>query len=96
MSVDFDFSKHSKSLFSFKQRPSTSIGDNKYMSNDRLLEQLTVLKINGVSHKSIAENTGIPTSTFYYYVRNNRFPYTARKRIEEYIIKNYREILEDE
>lgn len=66
------------------------------MSNDRLLEQLTILKINGVSHKSIAENTGIPTSTFYYYVRNNRFPYTARKRIEEYIIKNYREILEDE
>lgn len=66
------------------------------MSNEILLEQLATLKMNGISHKSIAENTGIPTSTFYYYVRNNRFPYTARKRVEEYIIKEYREILEDE
>lgn len=82
-------------FFSFKQRPSILKGD-KYMSNDRLIEQLAILKINGISHKSIADNTGIPTSTFYYYVRNNRFPYTARKRVEEYIIKNYREILEDE
>ncbi len=96
MSVDFDFLKRSKSLFSFKQRPSISKGDSKYMSNDRLIEQLAILKLNGISHKSIADNTGIPTSTFYYYVRTNKFPYTARKRIEEYIIKNYREILEDE
>ena len=66
------------------------------MSNERLLEQLVILKLNGISHKSIAENTEIPTSTFYYYVRNNRFPYTARKRVEEYINKEYREILENE
>lgn len=66
------------------------------MNNERLIEQLNILKSNCISYKSIADNTGIPTSTFYYYLKNNRFPYNTRKRIEEYIIKEYREILEDE
>ena len=66
------------------------------MSNDKLIEQLQILKSNYISYKSIADNTDIPTSTFYYYLRRSSFPYNARKRIEEYINKEYREILEDE
>jgi len=66
------------------------------MSNEKLIEQLQILKNNCISYKYIADNTDIPTSTFYYYLKNNRFPYTARKRIEEFIIKEFREILEDE
>ena len=50
------------------------------MSNYRLIEQLTTLKINGISHKSIAENTGIPTSTIYEMVHG---PYVSRKDQEE-------------
>ena len=66
------------------------------MSNDKLIEQLQILKSNYISYKSIADNTDIPTSTFYYYLRRSNFPYNARKRIEEYINREYREILEDE
>ena len=66
------------------------------MNNERLVEQLQILKSNCISYKYIADNTNIPTSTFYYYLKHNRFPYSARKRIEEFINKEFKEILEDE
>lgn len=66
------------------------------MTNERVLNDLSILKENGISYKSISDAVNIPKSTFYYYLRVNKIPYTARKRIEEYIYTTYKEILENE
>lgn len=66
------------------------------MTNERLIKDLSILKENGISYKSISDAVNISNSTFYYYLRVNKIPYTARKRIEEYIYTTYKEILENE
>ena len=66
------------------------------MTNEKILNDLITLKQNGISYKSISSAIDMPKSTFYYYIRVNKIPYEARKRIEEYIYKEYREILENE
>lgn len=66
------------------------------MNNNKLMEQLYILKSNHISYKSIAEKTEIPLSTFYYYLKHCSFPYSARKRIEELINKEYKEVIDDE
>ncbi len=66
------------------------------MTNERIINNLIVLKENGISYSSIADALEIPRSTFYYYIRVNKIPYDARKRINEYIYKEYKEILNDE
>ncbi len=66
------------------------------MKNEQLIDSLVTLKNNGISYKYIAENSDIPTSSFYYYLRNNSFPYFARKQVTEFILKEFKEILEDE
>lgn len=66
------------------------------MKNEQFIEVLKQLKNEGVSYKQIAKDSNIPTSSFYYYVRNNRFPYTARKQVEEYILREYKELIDNE
>lgn len=66
------------------------------MTNERIINNLISLKQNGISYSSIADALEIPRSTFYYYIRVNKIPYDARKRINEYIYKEYKEILNDE
>lgn len=66
------------------------------MKNEQLIDSLVTLKNNGISYKYIAENSDIPTSSFYYYLRNNNFPYYTRKQVEEFILKEFKEILQDE
>lgn len=66
------------------------------MTNERILNNLITLKENGINYSSIADALEIPRSTFYYYIRVNKIPYDARKRINEYIYKEYKEILNDE
>lgn len=66
------------------------------MTNERIINNLIALKENGISYSSIADALEIPRSTFYYYIRVNKIPYDARKRINEYIYKEYKEILNDE
>ena len=65
------------------------------MKNKEFIEILKRLKEDeGISYKSIARSTGIAPSSFYHYVNNNMFPYTARKVVEEYILKEYKELIE--
>ena len=66
------------------------------MTNEKILNDLIILKQNGISYSSISDAVEIPRSTFYYYIRVNNIPYNARKRIKEYIYKEYKEILNDE
>lgn len=66
------------------------------MTNERIINDLITLKGNGISYKSISDAIDIPKSTFYYYIRINKIPYEVRKRVEEYIYKEYKEILENE
>lgn len=66
------------------------------MSNERFIEDLITLKANGINYSILADEAEMPRSTFYYYLKKNRFPYSARKRIEDVIYRDYKEILEDE
>ncbi len=66
------------------------------MTNEKIINDLCILKENGISYKSISDAIEMPKSTFYYYLRVNKIPYEARKRIAEYIYKEYKEILNDE
>ena len=66
------------------------------MTNEKILNDLIALKQNGISYSSIADELEIPRSTFYYYIRVNKIPYEARKRVKEYIYSEYKEILNDE
>ena len=66
------------------------------MDNNQLLESLEHLKSEGISYSYIANNCDIPKSTLYYYIKKQFFPYYARKKIEAFIIKEFKEILEDE
>ncbi len=73
--------------------PDITAGDY-IMKNEKFIEVLKQLKEEGISYKSLAQNSNIPTASFYYYLKNNRFPYTARKQIEAFILNEYREIIE--
>lgn len=66
------------------------------MNNEELIEAINTLKNEGVSHKEIYDNTDIPKSTFSYYLKNQKFPYKARKRIESYIREEFKELLKNE
>ena len=66
------------------------------MNNEELIEAINTLKEEGISHKEIYDNADIPKSTFSYYMKNQKFPYKARKRIEIYIKKEYEELLKYE
>ena len=64
------------------------------MKNDEFIEMIKILKDEGISYRSLAHNSNIPISSFYYYLKNNKFPYNARHQIEEYIFSNYKELIE--
>ena len=64
------------------------------MKNKQFIDLIKRLKYEGIAYKTLAQNSDIPTSSFYYYLKNNRFPYDTRKQIEEYIFNNYRELIE--
>ena len=66
------------------------------MNNEELFEAIKTLKNEGVSYKEIYDNSNIPKSTFFYYMKNQRFPYKARQRIEMYIKKEFKELLKYE
>lgn len=66
------------------------------MNNEELIEAINTLKNEGISYKEIGDNADIPKSTFAYYMKNQKFPYKARKRIESYIINEYKELLKYE
>lgn len=64
------------------------------MKNKEFIDMLRQLKKEGISYKSIARDTNIAPSSFYYYLNNNHFPYTARKTVEEYILSEYKELID--
>ncbi len=64
------------------------------MKNKQFIEIVKKLKDEGISYRSLAINSNISASSFYYYLKNNKFPYNARKQMEEYILSNYRELIE--
>lgn len=66
------------------------------MDNEKIINDLITLKENGISYKSISDAVNIPYSTFYYYLRVNKIPYNARKRIGEYIYTEYKELFKNE
>lgn len=63
------------------------------MNNEELIEAINTLKNEGITYKEICDNADIPKSTFAYYMRNHKFPYKARKRIESYISEEFKELL---
>lgn len=66
------------------------------MDNKQLLESLEHIKREGISYSYIANNCDIPNSTLYYYIKKQFFPFYMRKKIEAFITKEFKEILEDE
>ena len=66
------------------------------MTNDQLINNILRLKEEGITFKYIANSCDIPTSSFYYYIKNNKIPYFARKQIEEFLLKEFKEIIKDE
>ena len=66
------------------------------MNNEELIEAINALKNEGITYKELCDNAEIPKSTFTYYMKNQKFPYRARKRIESYIREEFKELLKDE
>lgn len=66
------------------------------MNDEELIEVINTLKDEGISYKEIYDNADIPKSTFSYYMKNQKFPYRARKRIESYIREEFKELLKYE
>lgn len=66
------------------------------MRNNQFISILKQLKDEGISYKKLAEELKIPYSSFYYYLRNNKFPFDKRAIAETYILNKYGELLDYE
>lgn len=93
-----DFLDNKKTGKSQKIAPDSnrSSSMDKTMSNEELIKTIKLLKQDGIAYRYIAKKCNIKESTFYDYLRREKFPYFEREVITKYVKEHFKEILDNE